>query len=198
MNKEKQKLLALVGIMVLTAIYVYVVYLIQPMRAKKTQLAQDVQQAEQKLRTIQLFAGKVTSLETEHQQLIDDVEQWSSRLASLNEVPNVIEELSGFAAETGIRIQAILPQTPQDMSIQEKVGEKKASPEKDQKAVYKRVPIQIDALGGYHAISRFIEKIEIGGRPMSVVSIRMTGLDENPKNHRAQLLIESYHSPETE
>ncbi len=194
-SKDRQKMYVLAGIMGITFLYVYVVYLIQPMKVKSGQLKQQLVQAETKLRTIQLFAGKLAALESEHAALIRDVEQWSSRLASLSEVPKVIEELSGFASQTGIRIQAILPQSPQDMSIDEKIeGVAKVG----KKAVYQRVPIQIDALGGFHEVSQFIEKIEIGGRPMSVVSIRVTGLEQDTKNHRAQLLIESYHSLETE
>ncbi len=180
--RDIQKLL-LIGVLAIIFLTAYVRFIVGPLLQKSGQLAQQAREAKEQLQSLQTAASNEPTLQTQHQQLEQSVRGLRKFLPSEQEVPAVIEHLSDLAGQTGLKIQAIFPQRSAESDIPS---------EKRRLLYYKEIPIQIDALAGFHQLGAFLSLVETADKPMTVSSLRIS---ENPKElrrHSIKLLLRAY------
>jgi Tfp pilus assembly protein PilO len=142
--------------------------------------------------------------------LIKSKPQLEKRLAALNEMlgeyedaippnsdmPNILQEISGFASETKVKISKIEPLRSEKKAEAPKVakGKQPARQEVDKKPkpIYTEIPVQVEAKGGYHAIGEFINRIETADNVMSIGDIEIRANSDDISNHSARLLIMAF------
>jgi len=176
----------LLGIVVLS---VYVTMILKPLWREAASLGQQVRSARQQLAGLRQAVGNEPSLREQHQRLQNTVGSLRNILPSEEELPAVIEFLSGLASQTQVKIQTIFPQRPLDALGQLMDGKTPASPEA---TVYKEIPIQIDAQASFHQLGTFLALVESSDKPMEVATLRIASNPKDPRWHNVNLSILAY------
>ena len=58
--------------------------------------------------------------------------------------------------------------------------------------LYKEIPIQIDALAGFHQMGMFLSRVESGAQPMQVRMLRISDNPSEPRRHVVKLQLVAY------
>ncbi len=105
-------------------------------------------------------------------------------LPSEKEIPAILEYLSYAAKQLHVRISEIKP-------LEQKQGKQKDKG-KITPSLYYRVPILVQAKCGYHALGRFINRLESADRFMKISDIKILARPNDDRIHKVQLLIVTY------
>ena len=187
LSKREQKVILLVGTLMLVIGYVYVAWILGPLGREMASLGERVRSAHQQVRALEAVVVNESALRTQYAQWNEKVTVLRSLLPPRDEESVILERLSNFARQTQVKIQAIFPQRSKD----EQTGKPSSNAEP---AVYEDVLIQIDASAGYHQLGAFISLVESEGRPMRVSSLRIVANPKEFKRHHVKLLIRVYFS----
>lgn len=101
-------------------------------------------------------------------------------LAHEQEIPALLEMLSGMARESGVKIAGIKPLRGRE-SFVEVAG-----------SIYKEIPVQIIAKSGYHELGEFLERMEKAKKFVNIKDIRIESNASSIKKHDVELLISAY------
>ena len=190
LSKRDQQTLLLAGGAAALTLWVYSTMFIGPLWRKATSLGQQVRSARQEFSVLERVTANEAAIQAQHEQLNRTVKSLRSLLPAEEELPAVIEFLSDLASQTQVKIQTIFPQRP--LGSREAVSAGTAAGESEEPEVYKKIPIQIDALAGYHQLGTFLNLVEESTRPMQLASLRISGSDKEPKRHEIKMVILSY------
>ncbi len=107
---------------------------------------------------------------------------YSNKLPREKEFPAILEDLSGMARSSGVKITKILPMKDSRVSSEEDTGS----------GIYSQKAILINAQCGYHQLGAFIAELEGAERFMEVSDIRVEAGRINPKRHNVQLIVKTF------
>lgn len=181
-----------VGVAGLIILWVYVSYLLVPLARHAADTGKQVEQARQQLKSLQSVVANENNVKVQYKQMDEVVSSLRKAMPAEEELPAVIDFLSGLAAKTDVKIQTIFPQRASNTQqlptgLPGKETAKAAEP-----AVYVAIPIQIDALAGFHELGTFLSLVETGDKPTQVISLRVSANPKEPRRHQVNLLIRSY------
>ena len=193
--REQRTLLSVVGLG-LVILWVYVAAIVRPLMQGVGQLTQQVREAREQLKLLEVSTANEDALREQHRQLEETVLTLRKLLPSEEELPAVIELVSDMASQAQVKIQTIFPQRP----VGEDAGGKKDKDENrdagpKQPEVYKDVLIQIDALAGFHQFGTFLSLVEQGDKPMQIANLRLIQDPKETKRLRIKMLLRSYFAP---
>ncbi len=188
-SPREQRVILLGGVGALVILWVYVVYLVQPLIAHMSSVAGDVRTARTTLKALEDATAHETSLREQYHQMSESVAALRSTLPGEEELPAMIEFLSGLANQTSVRIQTIFPQRSLQGLGDTAKGGLPSSP-----VVYQEIPIQIDALGGYHQLGAFLNLVEASNKPIQLASLHIVANRRESKRHLIKLVLRSYFS----
>ena len=191
LSSPEQRASLFAGFVGVVILWIYGVYLVGPLLREAGSLSEQVRSAREQLRTLEAATSNEAVLRDQHRQLNETVASLRKMLPPEEEIPAVIEHLSDLASQTGVRIQVILPQhqgdTPEDArNATQPQGKTASGP-----VVFKEVPIQIDALAGYHELGAFLSLVESGEKPMLVSSLRISG-SKDLRRQVIKVILRSY------
>lgn len=198
LNKREQRAILLIGILGVLVFWFYGGYAMG-LAKDLSSLKEGVATAEHKVLILENSTAKETALRRQLAQLQQVVERLQKTLPVEDDLPVVIEFLSSLASQTNVRVQTIFPQrmlTPDNVVEDIKKRRGLSDNEEVGEVYYKEVPIQIDVLAGYHQIGMFLSMMENSGRPLRLVSLRISGNPRELKRHIAQVVIQSYFKAE--
>ena len=170
-------------------LWVYVVYIVGPIRREGVKLAQQLGDARRQLIALQRATTNEATLREQYRQLDQTVQALLKSLPHETELSSVIERLSDLASQTDVKIQTIFPQRTPELSPGQKKPKSVSPPAT---VFYKDVLIQIDATAGYHQLGSFLGFVESGDKPIRLVNLRITADPAEPKRHRIKMLVRSY------
>lgn len=188
-NKKKLQSFILIGILLMLGIYVYGRHLFIPMSRESAQVKQQLITAKEKLRGLEAATANEAAIQNQYRQVEQAVEELKRFMPSEAEIPAVLEILSSLAAKNDVKIQNIFPQ--RSVAAIDSKGASASNKEKEPE-VYKEVPIQIDAVAGFHQLGMFINAVEVGDKPMEVLTLRIGGNTKEPRRHQINLVIRAY------
>ncbi len=169
---------------------IYLTLLLKPLWRREAKLAEQLRELREEVRGLETVTAGLERLQDQHRGLHATVSALQALLPPEAELPAVIELLSGLAAQSDVRIQTIFPQRTFDESA--------LAPKREGGAMYKTVPIQIDALAGYHQLGTFLSLVESRETPMRLGTLRITTQPKDGKWHRIKLVIEAFFLPGAE
>ena len=144
------------GVLGIVVLYVYFTMILQPLWREAGSLGERVRTAREQVFALQQAVTNEPSLREQRRQLQESVLSLRGDLPSEEELPAVIEFLSGLASRTQVKIQSVFPQRPIE-SLDRLAGDK-GKP--SQALVYKEIPIQIDAQASFHQLGTFLSLVE--------------------------------------
>jgi len=107
--------------------------------------------------------------------------KYERRFSKEEEIPQLLEKLSKIASESEVAILAVRPATV-------RAGKKDKKLEK----IFREVPIQISAKGGYHQLGSFINRLETLDRFLKITDISIKQNPKTPKEHSLRLSVATY------
>ena len=178
------------GMLGIVVLYVYAAMILTPLWREASSTARRVSDAQAQLAALRQATTNDTTLREQHRSLQEAVIALRGQLPSEEELPAVIEFLSGLASQTQVKIQTIFPQRPVN-ALDDRLlaGSGKAAAEL---MVYKEIPIQIDAQASYHQLGTFLALVEASDKPMQVATLRISGNPKEPRWHNVSLSIVTY------
>lgn len=185
---KPQQIAILLGGVALLILWVYATYIVGPLSKEVKALGDRVRTEREQLKGLEAVTANEESLRQQHQQLRDTVTSLRNLLPPEEELSSVIERLSDLANQSQVKIQTIFPQR----ELGDDLAVTRATTGSQPLVVYKTIPIQIDALAGYHQLGTFLNLVELGDKPMRVAGLRVSANPKEPKRHLVKLLILSY------
>lgn len=185
-SKRELKTLLLISLLAAIILGVYYSVGLKPLLQEASRLGQQVHTVHLKLQHVEQAIVREPQLRQEFSQLSEMIQSLSTSLPSEEELPSVIALLTDLASQTGVKIQTIFPQR----SFESR------TPGSDQPTkppeLYKEVPIQIDALAGFHQLGSFLSLVESGTQPIQLRSLRISGNPKEPRRHNTKLVLIAY------
>jgi len=180
LEKNKKEIVLFCILFLLAIVYLYfAVFLksnfgtlfsqIQEIRSLKTDITSTMRDAEYE----HILLKRLNSVES----VITDYEK---KLPVEQEIPMLIESVSGRARDSYVKILGIRP-----------IASRNAKMPKT-KEVYQEIPILISAKSGYHQLGVFINKLENADRFMELSDIKIKFNKATPKVHDIELVVSTY------
>ena len=193
MSKREQRLLVFVGGLAILITWVYAVYIVKPLKREADDLGRQIHAAREQLRLLEIAVSSEAAVEEKSRRLEASVQSLRGSLTPEAELPSVIGLLTELASQTQVKVQAIFPQRPAEQMEPRAPDAGQGSMSTSLPAVYyKEIPIQLDALAGYHQLGTFLNLVETADKPMRLLSLRISPNPKEPRWHRVKLLVQSY------
>lgn len=177
--KNSRHLMLISVVLGLGILYLYINFLLLPQIRGVAKAYDKARKAGVDVRAAERDASKVEVLKKEVAQYKGKIESYESMLPAEQEIPKLLEDLSGMANNSGVKIIGITP-------LQSK---REASSGQE---IYQETPILINAKSGYHELGKFISRLESADRFMKVVDINISTSKASPKRHDVELLVLTY------
>ena len=190
---QDRKMLVVVGLLAVLVLWVYYAYILTPLVQRVWQVGGEARTLRGQLRAIEQAIVQEPQLRQQHRQLADEVEKLRTTLPSEEELPAVIERLSDLASQTGVKLQLITPQR----SLQGRgtgVGPTPSSPTTSP-VIYTEIPIDMEALAGFHQLGTFLSRIELGEQPMQLRSLHISQDAKMLRRHVVEMTLVAYVAP---
>jgi Tfp pilus assembly protein PilO len=191
-KRERQ---ALVGALAVSVgiLWAYYAYAITPLLRRMASATDSVHRADVQLKHISQMVGEMPQLQQEHDRLAASVKTLREGLPSEERLPAIIEFLSDLASQTGVRIQTIFPQRSiETLGVAPGLEQSVVKPPE----LYRGIPIQIDALAGFHQLGAFLARVESGSQPVQLRSLRISGNPKELRRHNIKLVLLVYFASE--
>jgi Tfp pilus assembly protein PilO len=173
----------------LVFVWAYVAYVIQPLMASASDLDQKIRSGDTELRHIQQALAQEPKLQREQEELTEAMRSLRTVMPAEQELASIIEQVSAMATHAGVKIQTIFPQRSLE-SFKVVAGLDEKRPQ--QSKLFKEIPIQINALAGYHQLGAFLNRVEQGKQPMYLKSLRITTNPKELRRHTVEVVIIAY------
>lgn len=176
---QPQHLLVGIVVFIVVGLYVYVTWVFQPLMRSIQDLGGRVRAASVQLQQVQQLVTQEGVLRQEYARLTSDVTKLRTGLPMETELPSVIQLLSDLADQSGVKIVSIFPQRtldhaeppPPKPAKEAKPG--KSVPASVQPQLYKEIPIEIEAVAGFHQLGTFLSRVESSSQPMRVKKLQI-------------------------
>lgn len=188
MTQDRKSLLVAI---LLAAIFPwgYYAYVLMPVVRTVWRMGQEVQTLRSHMHDVEQAIVQEPQLRQQYRQLSGDVQRVLTMLPIEAELPAVIERVSDLASQTGVKIQFVSPQRPpQDSPVSS--GSQPSSTSRP--TLYKEIPIDIDAVAGFHQLGTFVSRIELGEQPMQLRALRISQNPKMPRRHLVKMTIVAY------
>ena len=192
LSVREQRTILIGGLLAILVLWMYGALIVSPLMRESSDLGDQVRLAHEQLRGLEAVTANQGAVEAQHRQMTDTVKSLRSLLPAEEELPSIIELLSGLASQAHVKIQTIFPQRPGWPGQESADGASTKTAVPAEPLVYKDVIIQIDAQAGYHQLGTFLSLIESGKKPMEVSSLRMSADPKESRWHTIKLLVRSY------
>ena len=185
--KRDQHMLVLVGGAALLGLGVYYAALVAPLWRSIQAQRESIRSARTLLQNTEQAIAHEPQLRTQLEQLTLDMKALHEAMPAEETLPAVIERLSEMANQAGVKIQTVFPQRTISDS-----RESSSAPHAATSNLYKEIPIQIDALSGYHQLGVFLSSIERYTQPMRLKNLRITSNAKESKRHNVKMVVVAY------
>lgn len=158
--------------------YYYLIH--QPRSQKIASLTQELTGMEQELARQRKVAGKLPELRAQLQELNAQLAELVEKLPDGKEIPELLVQVSGLGVQTGLEFTLFKPLPEQH------------------KEFYAEIPVEIEAVGAYHEVARFFDRVGNFPRIINISKLHMSEPKQVPGAGgvllRASCLLTTYRS----
>lgn len=161
--------------------YYYLIY--QPRSQKIASLTQELRGLEQELAKERKVAGKLPRLRAQLEELNAQLADLVEKLPDGKEIPELLVQVSGLGVQTGLEFVLFKP-------LPEQIKE-----------FYAEIPVEIEAVGAYHEVARFFDRVGKFPRIINISRLHMSEPKQVPGvssvRLKASCLLTTYRSLDT-
>lgn len=186
---REQRIAALAIALGAALLVAYWVALVQPLLRSTMELDRAVRLETQRLQQSQRLIAQQPQLQQEFDRLSNSMKLLRGAMPGEQELSAVIEQISGMATRAGVKIQTIFPQRSLE-SLKVVAGLQEGKTPRSR--LFKEIPIQIDALAGFHQLGAFLTRVEHGRQPVQLKSLRISGNTKEPRRQTIEMVLVAY------
>ncbi len=179
-GKDKKEMIILSVLIIVVIAVVYFQLLFRPAIGRLRTLLPQTSALKKSLVEARSLVANKDILEKEKEKLQLRLDKHKEIFPSQQEIPRLLEKLSGIADESRVKIISIKPL------------DKEASGGAEKDGVYQEIPIKIVAKSSYHQLGRFLQNLETGDRFMMVKDLKIRANENKPKKHNVELTVSTY------
>ncbi len=183
LDKSKRKILLIYG---LSALFIFVGYFslfFRPSVAKIAELNPEIRELKIAIKSIEDELQRGPKLSERLKAVKAKLGSYEKRLSREKELPVLLENLSGMAEKSQVKILSI---TPHD------TGRKTRRGIDEEESVYQEIPIAITAQSGYHELGSFINRLENDQRYMQISHIKINPDQGDSEKHKVEFVVYAY------
>ena len=182
-DEEKKKYIIIgIGAVILV---LYVLIGIMPNIVKTINISRGANDVKNRIRVVNNQLDDMDNMQTKLKLLRKKVDEYAQKLPDQKEIPRFLEDISGMAKKSGVKILEIVPHDLMESSAGGKNNE-----------FFKEMPVTITAKSGFHQLGYFVDNLESGGRFITVENLQIQGTSQNPNIHNVRLKVKAYVSTE--
>lgn len=159
-----------------------------PLMGKAMQGMREVRSTREQLKALEAAIAHEVVIRSQHEHVVQSVAALSQLIPTEEEA--AIKHLSNLAGRAGVQIQSIFPRLSTEPYIVATLEPNRQAPQTPEP--YTEIPIQIEALCGYHQLGAFLSLIETGDQPMQVASLRVSHNAKELRRHTIELVLRAY------
>lgn len=179
LKDKKTQVFILIGLVSIFAVIVYFSFILIPQVERvfeavgqASKIGADLKEAQHNIDNIPKFKTNIAAYE-------EKIDRYEKMLPTEQEIPALLESLSGMARNSNIKIVGIMPVITKE--------------DKTKKAfVYQEKPILVNAKSGYHELGKFMSNMENADRFMKVSDIQIKTSSQSPSKHDVELTVLTY------
>ncbi|PIU41574.1 MAG: hypothetical protein COS99_04485 [Candidatus Omnitrophica bacterium CG07_land_8_20_14_0_80_42_15] len=196
-------ILILLGVLIMFFLYLNLIF--KPTIAGLQNINPKLTELKKNIETVEALVKKQEETKREFEKLQYKMRYYENMLSGEEQIPSLLEELSGMARESNVKIIGIKPtklNTSKDTVKKEVVSRiradaardanKEAPKVKKAKASYHEIPISVEAKCGYHQLGVFISKLENANRLLVVNDIEIKTDPMTPREHNVSLIVSAF------
>lgn len=191
-SKDAQKTLVVVVLLGVLLLWLYLAFVVKPLWVSIARTGTQIRDSRRELQFLEQAIAQEPQLRQEETQLRGKLEHIQTALPPESAMPSVMEFLSDLASQTDLKIRTIFPQRTLESVGLTASGVPAAANKPPE--LYKEVPIQIDAIAGYHQLGAFLSRVESRAQPMELKSLRISGDPKEFRRHNMKVVISAYFS----
>ena len=177
--KNKKQMALIAAAVGLGALYIYINFLLLPQIRGATKAYDKARKIRADVKVSEHDVSEIELLKKQVAQYHSKIDSYERMLPVEQEIPKLLEDLSGMAKGSGVKIVGITP-------LQSKQDDQSAE------QIYQEIPILINAKSGYHEVGKFLSKLENADRFMKVADIDIKANKASPKRHDVEILVLTY------
>ena len=196
LSDPRQRVIVLANLFTILALWVSFTRLVVPGFQRAAQVGQNVRAAREQLDALERLLAREQTVRMQQERLEETVARLRRGLPLEEQLPSILEELSEIAEQAHVKIQTMVPRltfTQQDLAELLERGESSLP-------VYTTIPVQIDAVAGYHEFGAFLSRIETGSILTEVERLRIAANPRTFHQHDITLVLNVFFAsgaPET-
>ena len=149
-----------------------VLFIMGPQALAHAKIEEEAKALSQDIGRVSADKQRILQLKKNLDQSRTKLEAMNLKIRPLQDVPAILEQISGIANEFNVRIDQLMPQKQeQETLITSDDGN------------YYALPIVIQVRCGYHMFGRFLNKLENQNLYFTVKDLMMTSNENDSKNH---------------
>lgn len=177
---ENQKIVIYAIIVISLLVADYKLFLSSVIKDLRKAMPQKVQ-LQRSLITAKTQAANIELYKTQAQEVRDKLSLYKKSFSTQQQISALLESLSEIAKASDVKITAVKPYAAvAGGQSGESVG------------AYQKFPIMVKAVCGYHQLGRFLNKLENAETFMRITDIKITGSNDNPREHNVYLVVNTY------
>ncbi len=176
-KNQKLILYGIIGLCVLVADFYFV---IKPVIGGLIKIIPDVSAKASRVNIMDIDVANIPRYENQIKKLEEELAGYKRRFSTKEEISPLLKNLSDTAKACGVKIESINPLE----SIER--GKAKIS------GAYRKFPIFLRAISGYHSFGLFLNKLENGDTFMRVTDLKISGDTSGAANHRFDVTVVTY------
>ena len=189
-------------LLVVVLLWVYYAYGLTPALRAVIRGWRQVRTASQQVRDSQQAVAQEPQLRQEQTQLLQTLEELRGAIPPEEELPATIQTLSEAASQSGVKILAIAPERSPE-SVGAKLPPAKPKAAKSQKGsppversgagLSREIPIQVEAVAGFHQLGAFVRRVESGPQAMRLERLQITNQQsKDVRRHQVKMTWVGY------
>jgi len=176
-KNQKLILYGIIGLCVLAADFYFV---IKPVIGGLIKIIPDVSAKASRVNIMDVDVASIPRYENQIKKIKQKLAGYKSRFSTKEEISPLLKNLSDTAKACGVKIESINPLE----SIER--GKAKIP------GAYRKFPIFLRAISGYHSFGLFLNKLENGDTFMRVTDLKISGDTSGAANHRFDVTVVTY------
>ncbi|UCH12108.1 MAG: type 4a pilus biogenesis protein PilO [Candidatus Omnitrophota bacterium] len=176
-KNQKLILYGVIGLCVLVADFYFV---IKPVFGGLIKIIPEVRARASRVNIMDIDVTNIPRYENRIKKLKQKLTGYKRKFSTKEEISPLLKNLSNTAKACGVKIESINPME----SIER--GKAKIS------GAYRKFPIFLRAISGYHSFGLFLNKLENGDTFMRVTDLKISGDTSGAANHRFDVTVVTY------
>lgn len=178
---DQNRLMVVGGFLLICIIFADYKIFLHPMVSKMAAISPQVKEKQSRLDNAQRIVVNISNYEKQITDLTNKLSPHNKRFSTKQQISALLESLSMMANSSGVKITAVVPHTV--------VSQAK---ENTTDGGYQKFPISIRAIGGYHQLGVFANKLENADTFMRVADIKVESSSRSTLEHDISIFVNTY------